>query len=99
MEAPDHVPLHSDWRREFNLASSRKPPHVGCPMIRNPDRDFSAGKLPREEQEKLWKLLERSDVADLLEPGVCERFGRVIGRAAFHPAHSGWYSGWTNSKR
>jgi hypothetical protein len=65
-------------------------------MIRNPDRDFSAGKLPRDEQEELWNLLERDEVADLLEPAVGERFGRVISRAAFHPVNSGWYSGWAN---
>jgi hypothetical protein len=63
-------------------------------MAHNPDRDFSAGNLPEQEQERLWTLLQRSEVADLVDPGVCERFGRLISRAAFNPVNPGWYSGW-----
>jgi hypothetical protein len=42
----------------------------------------------------LWTLLQRSEVADLFDAGVCERLGRLISRSAFNPVNPGWYSGW-----
>jgi hypothetical protein len=64
------------------------------PMARNPDRDFSAGNLSQQEQEELWTLFQRSEVADLFDASACERFGRLISRSAFNPTNPGWYSGW-----
>jgi hypothetical protein len=67
------------------------------PMARNPDSDFSAGNLSQREQEELWTLFQRSEVADLFDEGACERFGRLISRSAFKPTNPGWYSGWAEN--
>lgn len=60
-------------------------------MPQNPDRDFSTdGDEPEREQEELRALLGRSEVANLFDRAVLERFGRLIGRAAFDPRKPRW---------
>jgi hypothetical protein len=49
--------------------------------IDNPDRNFSADHV-ESEAETLRRLLENSEVADLLDRAVRERIGRVIAWAA-----------------
>ena len=65
-------------------------------MARIPDNDLSAGNLSEQEQEELWALFQRSEVAELLDASVYERFGRLISRSAFNPTNPGWYSGWAD---
>jgi hypothetical protein len=50
--------------------------------IDNPDRNFSADDVDKSEAETLRRLLENSEVADLLDRAVRERIGRVIAWAA-----------------
>ena len=57
--------------------------------IDNPDRNFSADPVDNSEAETLRRLLENSEVADLLDRAVRERVGRVIAWAAFNPAKPG----------
>jgi hypothetical protein len=38
----------------------------------------------------LRRLLERSEMADLLDEAIRERVGRAIARAVFDPAKPGW---------
>jgi hypothetical protein len=59
-----------------------------------PDCDFTAGNLSQQDQEELWTLFQRSEVADLFDARACARFGRFISRSAFNPTNPGWYSGW-----
>jgi hypothetical protein len=61
------------------------------PRIRdNPDRNFSADPVDKSETEALRRLIERSEVADLLDEAIRERVGRAIARAVFDPAKPGW---------
>jgi hypothetical protein len=59
-------------------------------ILHNPDRNFSADPVDASEAEVLRRLLERSEVADLLDEAIRERFGRAIARAVFNPAKPGW---------
>jgi hypothetical protein len=61
------------------------------PRIRdNPDRNFSADPVDQSEVEALRRLLDRSEVSDLLDDAIRERVGRAIARAVFDPAKPGW---------
>ena len=65
---------------------------MGCPMARildNSDRNFSADPVDKSETEVLRRLLERSEVADLLDAAIRERVGRAIALAVFDPAKPG----------
>jgi hypothetical protein len=57
--------------------------------IDNPDRNFSADPVDQPEAETLRRLLENSEVADLLDRAVRERIGRAIAWAVSNPAKSG----------
>jgi hypothetical protein len=59
-------------------------------ILDNPDRNFSAEPVDKPETEVLRRLLERSEVADLLDEAIKERVGRAIARAVFDPAKPGW---------
>lgn len=59
-------------------------------MPRNPDRDFSADYLPEQEGEELRDLLRRSEMADLFDPVIRDRIGKLISRAVFKPPKAGW---------
>jgi hypothetical protein len=62
------------------------------PRIRdNPDRNFSADPVDKSEAEVLRRLIDRSEVADLLDEAIRERVGRAIARAVFDPAKPGWW--------
>jgi hypothetical protein len=56
----------------------------------NPDRNFSADPVDESEAKALRRLLERSEVADLLDQAARERIGSAIARAVFDPAKPGW---------
>ena len=71
--------------------SMRGTPGAWCAMqckADNPDRDFSAD--PADEAEILRRLLQNSEVADLLDEAIRQRVGRAIARAAFDPTKAGW---------
>jgi hypothetical protein len=55
-------------------------------ILDNPDRNFSADPVDKSETEFLRRLLERSEVADLLDEAIRERVGRAIARSVFDPA-------------
>jgi hypothetical protein len=59
-------------------------------ILDNPDRNFSADPGDKSETELLRRLLERSEMADLLDEAVRERVGRAIAQAVFDPAKPGW---------
>jgi hypothetical protein len=59
-------------------------------ILDNPDRNFSADPVDKSEAAILRRLLERSEVADLLDEAIRERIGRAIARAVFDPAKPGW---------
>jgi hypothetical protein len=59
-------------------------------ILDNPDRNFSADPVDKSETELLRRLLERSEMADLLDEAVRERVGRAIAQAVFDPAKPGW---------
>jgi hypothetical protein len=52
-------------------------------ILDNPDRNFSADPADKSEAEFLRRLLERSEVADLLDEAIRERVGRAIARSVF----------------
>jgi hypothetical protein len=54
----------------------------------NPDRNFSAD--PADEADILRRLLQNSEVADLLDEAIRQRVGRAIARSAFDPTKAGW---------
>jgi hypothetical protein len=56
----------------------------------NPDRNFSADPVDQSQADALRQLLERSEVADLLDEAIRERVGRAIARAVFDPPKPGW---------
>jgi hypothetical protein len=73
-----------DWTHEGHLGGA-------MPRIRdNPDRYFSADPVDKSEAEALRRLIDRSEVADLLDEAIRERVGRAIARAVFDPAKPGW---------
>jgi hypothetical protein len=57
--------------------------------IDNPDRNFSADHVDKAEAETLRRLLQNSEVADLLDRAVRERVGRAIAWAVSNPAKPG----------
>jgi hypothetical protein len=59
-------------------------------ILDNPDRNFSADPVDQSEAELLRRLVERSEVADLLDEAIRERVGRAIARAVLNPAKPGW---------
>jgi hypothetical protein len=59
-------------------------------ILDNRDRNFSADPVDKSEAAILRRLLERSEVADLLDEAIRERVGRAIARAVFDPAKPGW---------
>jgi len=59
-------------------------------QINNPDRDFSADSAGTSEAQALRRLLQSSEVADLLDEAIRERVGRAIARAIFDPAKPRW---------
>jgi hypothetical protein len=48
----------------------------------NPDRDFSADPVNKPAAEELPDLLEGSEIADMLDPVIRQRFGELIAQAA-----------------
>ena len=56
----------------------------------NPDRNFSADPVDQSEARTLRRLLQDSEVADLIDEAIRERIGRAIARAVFLPAKPRW---------
>jgi hypothetical protein len=52
-------------------------------ILDNADRNFSADPVEKSEAEVLRRLIDRSEVADLLDEAIRERVGRAIARAVF----------------
>jgi hypothetical protein len=57
-------------------------------ILDNADRNFYP--VEKSEAEVLRRLIDRSEVADLLDEAIRERVGRAIARAVFDPAKPGW---------
>lgn len=51
----------------------------------NPDRDFSADPINKPPAEELADLLQGSEIADMLDPVIRQRFGELIAMAVLRP--------------
>jgi hypothetical protein len=51
----------------------------------NPDRDFSADPVNTPAAAELPDLLEGSEIADMLDPVIRQRFGELIAKAGVRP--------------